>query len=333
VKIDVHLGPDDLARALEADVRAGLTASPKTLPPKYFYDDRGSELFDEITRLPEYYPTRTERGILVDHAADIVARTKADTLVELGSGTSEKTRLLLDAFANVGLLARFVPFDVSEATLRATAASISAEYDGVEVHAVVGDFERHLDLIPDNGTRVVAFLGSTIGNLSPEPRASFLADIARGLDPGDAFLLGTDLVKDTARLVAAYDDDAGVTADFNRNVLRVVNRELDATFEPEAFTHVAVWDPANEWIEMRLRAERAQHVRISRLDLDVVFADGEELRTEISAKFRRQGVEAELAAAGLELADWWTDPAGDFALSLSFPAAVTSSPPEHGSAT
>ncbi len=320
VKIDVHLGPDDLARALEADVRAGLTASPKTLPPKYFYDDRGSELFDEITRLPEYYPTRTERGILVEHAADIVARTKADTLVELGSGTSEKTRLLLDAFANADLLARFVPFDVSEATLRAAAASISAEYDGVEVHAVVGDFERHLDLIPRDGTRVVAFLGSTIGNLAPEPRATFLADIARGLDPGDTFLLGTDLVKDTTRLVAAYDDAAGVTADFNRNVLRVVNRELDATFDPDAFAHVAVWDPANEWIEMRLRTEQAQSVRIARLDLDVTYAAGEEMRTEISAKFRRGGVEAELAAAGLELTDWWTDPAGHFALSLSVPA-------------
>jgi L-histidine Nalpha-methyltransferase len=320
VKIDVHVGPDDLARALEADVRAGLTDAPKTVPPKYFYDDRGSELFDEITRLPEYYPTRTERGILVEHATDIVERTKADTLVELGSGTSEKTRLLLDAFTSAGVLERFVPFDVSEATLRAAAASISEEYDGVEVHAVVGDFERHLDLIPGGGTRVVAFLGSTIGNLAPEPRATFLADIARGLEPGDAFLLGTDLVKDATRLVAAYDDAAGVTAEFNRNVLRVVNRELDATFDPEAFAHVAVWDAGNEWIEMRLRADGAQRVRVRALELEVGFADGEELRTEISAKFRREGVEAELAAAGLELADWWTDPDGDFALSLSFPA-------------
>jgi L-histidine N-alpha-methyltransferase len=326
VKLDVHLGPDDLARALETDVRAGLTASPKSIPPKYFYDDRGSELFDQITRLLEYYPTRTERSILVEHAADIVARTGADTLVELGSGTSEKTRLLLDAFAGAGTLERFVPFDGSEATLRAAAASIAEEYDGVEVHAVVGDFEHHLDLIPRDGTRVVAFLGSTIGNLAPAPRATFLADIGRGLQPGDAFLLGTDLVKDTTRLVAAYDDAAGVTAEFNRNVLRVVNRELDATFDPEAFDHVAVWDTANEWIEMRLRSNGAQIVPVRALGLEVPFADGEELRTEISAKFRREVVEAELAAAGLELADWWTDPAGDFALSLSFPRAVASPP-------
>src|SRR5438552_13252159 len=209
IRVDVHLEPDAMVHALEADVRAGLSATPKTLPPKWFYDERGSELFDEITRLPEYYPTRAERMILTEHAAGIAARTGADTLVELGSGTSEKTRLLLDALATAGTLRRFVPFDVSEDTLRSAAAAIANEYHGVEVHAVVGDFERDLDQIPTGGRRVVAFLGSTIGNLAPEPRAKFLAEVASGLAPGDSLLLGTDLVKDIGRLVAAYDDAAG----------------------------------------------------------------------------------------------------------------------------
>jgi len=318
IHVDVHLEPGAMARALEDDVRTGLAATPKTLPPKWFYDDRGSELFDEITRLPEYYPTRTERAILATHARDVAERTGADTLVELGSGTSEKTRLLLDAFAEAGQLRRFVPFDVSEQTLRDAAAAVAAEYEGVEVHAVVGDFEHHLGELPRGGRRVVAFLGSTIGNFAPAERAAFLADLASGLAPGDAFLLGTDLVKDVTRLEAAYDDAAGVTAEFNRNVLRVLNRELDADFDADAFDHVACFDRDEEWIEMRLRARGAQRVRIDRLGLGVDFADGEDVRTEISAKFRRDRVEAELRAAGLELAEWWTDPAGDFALSLSF---------------
>ncbi len=243
VTVDVHLEADDTARALEADVRAGLGATPKTLPPKWFYDDRGSDLFDEITRLPEYYPTRTERSILLAHARDAAELTKADTLVELGSGTSEKTRLLLDALRDVGTLERFVPFDVSEQTLRDAAAAVAREYDGVRVHAVVGDFEHHLGELPGGGTRLVAFLGSTIGNLAPGPRARFLADLAATLAPGDALLLGTDLVKDVDRLVAAYDDAAGVTAAFNRNVLTVLDRELDADFAPDAFDHVAALEP------------------------------------------------------------------------------------------
>ncbi len=321
IRVDVHLEPDAMLRSLEADVRAGLATAPKTLPPKWFYDDRGSELFDEITRLPEYYPTRAERSILAERAGTIAERTGADTLVELGSGTSEKTRLLLDAFAGAGTLRRFVPFDVSEETLRSAAAAIAREYDGVEVHAVVGDFEHHLDQIPTGGRRVVAFLGSTIGNLAPEERAKFLAEVASGLAPGDSLLLGTDLVKDVDRLVAAYDDAAGVTADFNRNVLRVLNRTLDADFDVDAFAHVACWNPTEEWIEMRLRAERAQVANIARLGMDVQFAAGEELRTEISAKFRPDGVERELAAAGLRLTEWWTDAAGDFALSLSTPVS------------
>ena len=304
---------------MRADARAGLTASPKVLPPKWFYDEEGCRLFDEITRLPEYYPTRTERVILARHAGDIAARSSADTLVELGSGTSEKTRLLLDALAADGSLRRFVPFDVNEPTLRNAAAAIELEYPGVDVHAVVGDFERHLDRLPVGGTRLVAFLGSTIGNLDPDGRARFYRNIAAGLAPDDALLLGTDLVKDTQRLEAAYDDDAGVTAAFNRNVLSVLNRELAADFTPERFAHVARWNPAEEWIEMRLRSEATQTVRVSKLELEVEFADGEEMRTEISAKFRRERVEAELAAAGLALAAWWTDPGGDFALSLWVP--------------
>jgi L-histidine N-alpha-methyltransferase len=316
----VHLGPDDLTAALRADARTGLTASPKVLPPKWFYDEEGCRLFDEITRLPEYYPTRAEWVILAERAGDIAAATSADTLIELGSGTSEKTRLLLDALSAHRTLRRFVPFDVSEPTLRDAAAAIELEYPGVDVHAVVGDFERHLARLPTGGTRLVAFLGSTIGNLDPPGRARFYRGIAAGLGRDDALLLGTDLVKETRRLEAAYDDAAGVTAAFNRNVLSVLNRELGADFVPERFAHVAQWNPAEEWIEMRLRSEGAHAVHVGELDLDVEFADGEEMRTEISAKFRRERVEAELAAAGLALTAWWTDPGGDFALSLSRPA-------------
>ena len=317
VEIDVLLGRDDIERALRADVRRGLTAQPKELPPKWFYDDRGCELFDAITRLPEYYPTETERAILRANAAEIARASGADTLVELGSGTSDKTRTLLDAMARSGQLARFVPFEVNEATLRTAADQIAAAYPGIDVHAVVGDFEHHLGELPRGGTRLVAFLGSTIGNLDPAGRATFFAEVAAGLAPGDALLLGTDLVKDPGRLVAAYDDAAGVTADFNRNVLRVLNRELDADFAPDAFAHVARWDPENEWIEMRLRAEREMAVRVRGLDLTVDFARGEQMRTEISAKFRPRRLGAMFAAAGFALTRMWTDPDGRHALSLA----------------
>ena len=318
-RIDVHLAPDWVRSALRADVAEGLTASPKELPPKWFYDERGSELFDEITRLPEYYPTRCERAILEERAPEIAALSGADTLVELGSGTSEKTRLLLDAcVAGGGRLRRFIPFDVSEATLRQAATAVAAEYPAVDVHAVCGDFDHHLGTIPGGGRRLVAFLGGTIGNLDPKQRAEFLAALAANLAPGDGLLLGTDLVKDPARLVAAYDDAAGVTAAFNRNVLAVVNRELDADFDVDRFAHVALWDEDQEWIEMRLRSTVAQDVTVAELGLVAAFEAGEEMRTEISAKFRRDGVDAELAAAGLDLARWWTDPAGDFGLSLAF---------------
>ncbi len=317
LRIDTYLDPAELATALRDDARRGLTATPKDLPPKWFYDDRGSQLFDEITRLEEYYPTRRERSILEARADDIATASGADTLIELGSGTSEKTRLLLAAMARADLLSRFVPFDVSEQTLRDAASAISGEHPGIEVHAVVGDFERHLDRLPGGGRRLVAFLGGTIGNLPPVVRAEFLAAISAGLAPGDSFLLGTDLVKDAGRLVRAYDDAAGVTAAFNRNVLSVINRELGADFEVDAFEHVARWNADDEWIEMWLRSPVAQTVKVPELDLIVEFAAGEEMRTEISAKFRRDRVQAELAAAGLELAEWWTDPEGDFALSLA----------------
>jgi L-histidine N-alpha-methyltransferase len=317
MNIDVYLGPEDLRRELEADVRAGLTASPKTLPPKWFYDERGSQLFEEITDLPEYYPTRAEREILARHASDIAATTGVKTLVELGSGSSDKTRLLLDALHRHGTLARFVPLDVSESALRAAAAAINADYPDLDVHAIVGDFTSRLDRIPGGDGRMVAFLGGTIGNLVPVERAAFLSALRGVLQADEWLLLGTDLVKDEATLVAAYDDAAGVTAEFNRNVLRVLNRDLDGDFDPEAFVHVARWDPDEEWIEMRLRAERAQAVHLKRLDLRVEFAAGEELRTEVSAKFRREGVAAELAAAGFAARQWWTDRAGRFGVSVA----------------
>jgi L-histidine Nalpha-methyltransferase len=317
ITVDVLMGPGDLDDALRTDVRRGLTASPKVLPPKWFYDDHGCNLFDQITRLPEYYPTEAERAILRAEAAAIVAASGADTLVELGSGTSDKTRVLLDAFAAAGQLTRFCPFEISESTLRSAADSISREYPGVDVHAVVGDFERHLGRLPQGGRRMIAFLGSTIGNFSPPERRRFLADLTSGMVPGDTLLLGTDLVKDVDRLEAAYDDAAGVTAEFNLNVLRVMNRELDADFDVERFTHVARFDHDEEWIEMRLRSQVDQTVEVRALGLTVGFAAGEDVRTEISAKFRRAGIEAELAAAGLHLDRWMTDPAGDFALSLS----------------
>lgn len=316
VRVDVHLSPATLAASLEADVRAGLTAAPKELPPKWFYDDRGSALFDAITRLPEYSPTRAERAILATYAAEIAAATRPDVLVELGSGTSEKTRLLLDALTEEGTLETFTPFDVSEATLRAAAKAVADEY-GLAVHAVVGDFEAHLEQLPPGGRRLVAFLGGTIGNLTPAARAGFLAGLADVLEPGDSLLLGTDLVKDPARLVAAYDDSAGVTAEFNRNVLSVINRALDADFVPDRFRHVARWDPDAAWIEMRLRAEEAQQVRVAAIGLTVDFAEGEDVRTEISAKFTAPRVEAELDQAGFALRRFFTDPDGDFGLSLA----------------
>lgn len=316
----VHLDPGGLNQQLARDVQAGLTSTPKTLPPKYFYDARGSELFDEITRLDEYYPTRTETLILEQQGDEIAATTRARTLIELGSGTSQKTRLLLEALTRLGTLEQFVPFDVDPAVLKDASRAVAGEFPGLTVSPVVGDFDHHLSELPTGPSRLLAFLGSTIGNLDPEQRATFLADVRATLGEGDAFLLGVDLVKAPERLVAAYDDARGVTAEFNKNVLAVINRELSADFDLDAFEHVAVWVAELERIEMRLLSLRDQTVRLGALDVDVEFAEREEVRTEISTKFRRETISAELEAAGLQLTEWWTDPAGDFALTLSVPA-------------
>jgi len=327
--IEHRLPADYRAASLRADALAGLTATPKSLPPKWFYDAQGSALFEKITELPEYYPTRAERAILRAVAPEIAALTGATTLVELGSGSSDKTRLLLSALRDAGTLRGYVPVDVSESALAAAGDALAAEYPGLAVHAVVADFEKYLGVPSDaasgsagddgGGPRLVAFLGSTIGNMVPDERAVFLRRVRAQLRPGDAFLLGTDLVKDPAVLVAAYDDAAGVTAAFNKNVLAVLNAELGADFDLDAFEHVAAWDAEREWIEMRLRATSAQSVRVRDLGLTVEFAAGEEMRTEVSAKFRADGARAELAAAGLAMRSWWSDEAGQFGLSLSAP--------------
>jgi L-histidine N-alpha-methyltransferase len=315
-----HVQPDDKAAALREDIIEGLCGpSPlKELSPKWLYDQRGSQLFDDITRLPEYYLTRREREILEARAAEIARRSGADTLIELGSGSSEKTRLLLEAFCQHGRLERFSPFDVSKEHLCHAARRLAADYPRLRVHAVVGDFERHLSHLPRGGRRLVAFLGSTIGNFKPEPRARFLRDLSAALEPGDGLLLGTDLLKDRQRLFAAYNDSKRKTAKFNRNVLRVLNRELLADFRLRAFQHLAPFDEEHGWIEMRLISQREQQVRLPTLERSIRFEAGEVLRTEVSCKFRPEQVEQELAAAGLHLDSWWTDAAGDFALSLAF---------------
>ncbi|MFJ9711426.1 L-histidine N(alpha)-methyltransferase [Streptomyces sp. NPDC101234] len=314
LRVTRTLPEDATDAALRADVLNGLTATPKTLPPKWFYDARGSELFEEITELPEYYPTRAEREILLARSGEIAAASGARTLVELGSGSSEKTRLLIDALTGLQV---YVPVDVSESALTQAGQALIEERPWLTVHALIADFTGRMELPETPGPRLLAFLGGTIGNLLPAERARFLASVRRLLAPGDALLLGTDLVKDEEVLVRAYDDAAGVTAEFNKNVLAVVDRELDADFDPDSFEHVALWDADNEWIEMRLRSRVAQTVKVPALDLAVDFAAGEELRTEVSAKFRRAGVTAELATAGMELTNWWTDSQDRFALSLS----------------
>jgi L-histidine N-alpha-methyltransferase len=322
IRIDCHLGPSS-PRSLADDVLDGLTRPFKELPPKHLYDARGSELFDRICDLPEYYPTRTERAILEARSEEIVSRTGAAELVELGSGTASKTRVLLDAMRDAGTAWRYVPFDVSEQVVRDCAASLAEAYPELGIHGVVGDFERHLGAIPARDgerPRVVALLGGTLGNLPPGSRRRFLRALGGLLGPGDHLLLGTDLVKDPDVIEAAYDDAAGVTAEFNLNLLHVLNRELDADFPVERFEHVAFFDPEREWIEMRLRATRACRVRIARLGLEVAFERGEEMRTEISAKFTRERLDGDCAAAGLALDAWLTDPDDLFALSLARPA-------------
>jgi len=321
IRIDSHLDGTH-ERSLADDVLDGLTRPFKELPPKHFYDARGAELFDRICELPEYYPTRAERSILERDATELAALTGAAELVELGSGTASKTRVLLDALEHAGTLVRYIPVDVTESMVRECAAQLIEEYPGLQVHGVIGDFERHLGEVPEAlGPRIVAFLGGTIGNFPPGSRRRVLREIARLLGPDDHLLLGTDLVKDPVVLQAAYDDTQGVTAEFNRNVLRVLNRELDADFEPEDFEHVALFDPEHEWIEMRLRSRRAHTTIVRDLDLPVHFEAGEEMRTEISAKFTSERIEGDLAAAGLEVVRRFTDEDELFALTLARRAA------------
>ena len=320
LSLEVLVDAADRQAALERDVRLGLTAPAKSVPPVWFYDEVGSRLFDEITRLPEYYPTRAERSVLAERAAEIVAMAGADVLVEIGSGTSDKTRLLLDAMREAGSLRQIVLLDISEEVLREAAATLSRDYD-VDVHAVVGDFRSDVGALAKGEGRLWAFLGSTIGNLMPGPRRRFLADVAEAMADDDHLLLGTDLVKDPARLVAAYDDAAGVTAAFNRNLLEVLNRGLGADFDRRRFEHRAVWDPGEAWVEMRLRAVEAHEVRLAGLDLAVAFAEGEEILTETSAKFRPEQVLAELGEAGLLAVASWQDPAGDVQVTLARRAA------------
>ncbi len=317
MEVDVHLGPDELHAALRRDVVDGLGSVPKELPPKWFYDHRGSQLFDEITRLEEYYPTEAEREILLCHAPAIIAEAGADTIVELGSGTSDKTLALLDAARQDGRLRRFIPFDVSEQFLRASADRLAERYSGLKLHGVVGDFDRHLHHLPTGGRRLVVFLGGTIGNYQPVARKELLAQIVEGMAPGDHLLLGTDLVKSTTRVELAYNDPAGITAAFNKNILEVINRELGADFDSESFDHVARWDPDEEWIDIGLRSRVDQEVSIAALDFQVSFGAGELMRTEVSSKFRIARLTEELAAVGLEVKALYSDHRGDFGVSLS----------------
>jgi len=314
--LDVLIDEQDRLELLRAEARRGLCARPKELPPKWFYDQRGSALFDAITSLPEYYLTRRERAILRANAAEIAAITGARTLVELGSGTSDKTRLIIDALDAAGTLEYFVPFDVCQPALEAAGAALLDEYPRLAVHAVVGDFDLHLGAIPHESPTLVAFLGSTIGNFPASARAELLGELRRSLGAGGFFLVGTDLVKDRARLDAAYNDSRGITAAFNRNVLRVLNRDLDADFVEQRFDHVAAFDAEQELVDIRLRSRVEQTVRVAALDLNVHFDAGEEMRTEISTKFRRARFEREMHASGFEPAGWWVDRSGDFALSL-----------------
>lgn len=310
---DRHLSDDWRERALLADVRAGLAAPPRRLTPRWLYDDRGSELYTEITRLPEYYLTEAERGLLRSAAAQIVEVSGADTLIELGSGTSDKTTTLLDAFAAADRLERFVPLDVSEQTLRDAAAELADRYPGLLVHGVIGDFVEHLGVVPHEGVPLLAFLGSTIGNLYPSQRADFFGSVADWLPDDGHMLLGVDLVKPVDRIMAAYNDARGVTAEFTLNVLEVLNRELDADFDLGGFEHVGLWDPNHTRVDLRLRSLRDQHVAILRADMEIDISEGEEIRAEISTKFTLARLDAEFAAAGLESVRAWTGD-GDVAL-------------------
>jgi L-histidine Nalpha-methyltransferase len=320
LSITTLLTGEELQIAMAEDVRRGLTAAQKSLPSKYFYDARGSELFEQITELPEYYQTRTELQILQSIAQPLAAQHQFADVVELGSGSSRKTLTLLDALSALGSLQRFVPLDVSEEMLRESAASLLQRYPALRVHGVVGDFQKHLQEVPTaDGRRLVIFLGSTIGNLFPEERIAFLRSVRGLLGSGDRLLLGVDLVKDRTVLEAAYNDSAGVTAEFNRNVLRVVNAGLHADFAPERYRHYAPYNAEEQRIEMYLVAQSRQEIHVRDLDLEVAIADGEAIWTEISCKFTREGTEQELAVADLQLEQWLTDAEARFGLALAAP--------------
>jgi len=332
-RVEVLVEGADRRAALHKATLRSLNDTPKQIPAIWLYDERGSLLFDEITRLPEYYLTRTEREILEDRAPEIASETRAETLVELGSGTSEKTRLLLDALVGQGTLTRFVPLDASEEVLVASAHAIAEEYPALEVHAVVGDFERHLSWLPAGGRRLFAFLGSTIGGLQVEARGRFLRAVADSLGSDDALLLGLDLVKDPARIETAYGDSAGLSERFQQNGLAHLDRELGSSFSLGRFDHSAVWDPEHEWVDIGFRSLAAQVVRVPELDIEVAFAAGELLRTGVSSKFRRERFQAELTAARLDLLGWWTDANGDFALALAGRLPARAGPFEPSCAT
>lgn len=317
IRIDVLVDEADRRAELYDATFWGLRGTPKELPAVWLYDERGSRLFDEITRLPEYYLTDAEREILEERSDEIAERTGGRTLVELGAGTSEKTLLLLDALAASGTLERFVPLDVSEQVLRTSAEVIANRYSSIAVHAIVSDFERHLGAIPPGEDRLIAFLGSTIGNLHPTRRAGLFRAIASALAPGDTFLLGVDLVKDPALIERAYNDTQGVTERFVRNGLTAANRDLNADFEQRRFAFDAYWDAEREWMDIGFRALEAHKVRVDKLEVGFALAEGERLRVEVSTKFRRRGIEAELLSAGLVPAGWWTDRARRFALLLA----------------
>ena len=315
--VDLRLDEEWISRSLATDIRTGITKTKKSLPPKWFYDELGSELFDKITQLNEYYPTEAEREILNIQAAKIAEISEADHLIELGSGSSDKTRSILDAFASSNQLDSFTAFDVSEEILLSSAKQIKQRYPDVNVRAIVGDFDHHLDAVPQTGKRLFIFLGGTIGNFEPEARQRFLSSLTSQLKTGDSLLLGTDLVKEIPRLELAYNDPDGVTAAFNKNILSVLNKNLGANFDIEKFDHVARFDADREWIDIGLRSRSDQEIYIERLNLMVNFLENEIMRTEISAKFRPEGIEQELTAAGLTIQNFWTDSANDFAVTLS----------------
>ena len=321
VGVELHACPETWT-ALAADVLEGLTTSTKTLPPKWFYDARGSELFDAICEQPEYYPARREAALLAEIGPAVAAQVPAGEVVELGSGSSTKTPLLLDPLAAAGTLRRYVPVDVSASAVEEAVPALLERHPGLEIDARVCDFTADLSSLHArrNPPRLVAFLGSTIGNLQPAELHEFLVRVRPLLGRRDALLVGHDLVKDPSVIVPAYDDAAGLTAAFNRNVLAVINRELHADFDLDAFAHEASWNAALERIEIRLRSRRAQVVRIASLGLEVTFQAGESILTEISRKFRRDVIERAAARAGLRLRSWHTDADGWYGVSLLTPA-------------